>query len=1075
MKSQFSYTKISCYRDCPMRYRFQYVDKLPTFPQPYFSFGSSMHATLHKFHQSSECPEFEILQEYYRQSWISSTGYATPQEEQEYFNLGLTLLKKYHHRQLEEYQKPLLMEERFRLDFGPFILSGIIDRVDRHETGILEVIDYKTSQRKMALETLDNQLQLAIYGFGTKEILGQYPDYLSYYYLRHDQKNTIQPDQSFFSEVYAILQREIERIIASHEHDRFEPIVGNRCRFCDFLEHCPAGLEKFPQTIQKVRKMTVQQEEVKRGNDFEEIASDIIERAGETLIESQLSLLRQYFPFDHFRRGQLEVILSLLLDKEVLAVMPTGAGKSLCYQLLSLQMEKNTIIISPLIALMKDQVEGIQEFGFSNATYLNTSLSGEQYSRRIRDIVDGKTRLIYLAPEALRNRNIIRVLEHVGISLLVVDEAHCISQWGHDFRPDYLILKNLRNRWSNCRILAMTATAPPPVQDDIIQQLGCDDMARIVTSIDRPNLFLEVTPVLSEKDKVVRLQQMLIETEGDGIVYVSTRKHAEKIAEYIKNWGIPCHHYHAGLAKSERTRVQDAFMQGKLRVIVATNAFGMGIDKPDIRFINHFHLPGNLESYYQEIGRAGRDGAEARVALFYSESDHGIQQYFIEETIIAASTLRHLMLEMKRFQWGDYLLIPHGALEEVTGLDETQIRVAISQMEKEGIVERIPDLSLELILTLYDRRVHSILADEELALFNRIKELLGGAAMEGIPVRLIDLAAKLNLDPQELEESLLTLKMFNVLRMKTMLRGTALRIPEKRPPTTSVQLAQSMEKLARQKIKKLDQFIEYALTPVCRRIILKEYFGDPHDDEQCGFCDNCRGGALNVVLFDEPADGLFPINAILELIQALNFAIGRNRIAEILKGSKRKDLLQRNFNLIPQFGSFSELSLKQIRALLDMSLRVGLISVFYKPDDKLHRYPLLKMTMKGKNILQHGETKYLPITEEEVLKTKIENNAQEEVEIKKEKKTKVTKKTSKDKVAFDADQKKLYEELRKWRIATAQRFRTKPYMVFSNATLEEIVLNLPQSYDELLEIKGIGSVKVADYGQQILKVVEPFC
>jgi len=508
------------------------MDKLPTLPKPYFSFGTSLHDTLYTFHQSDSCRPYEELQEIYRRRWITETGYASPREEQEYFQIGLQILEDYHKLQLERYIQPIYLEERFRLEFDDYSLIGAIDRIDRNDEGFTEIIDYKTSKRIPPRQKLRNDLQLAIDGLAVRQKLGKYPDVLSFYYLRFNQKRSHKPDSNFFKETHDKLREAVDRIFKAQEHADFPARPGNLCPYCAFYSQCPAGNRSI--YVIKITTPPVSKIDTTVPT-FEQQSEEILHKAGEEFIDVQLNLLRTHFKFEYFRPGQLEVILAVLQEREVLAVMPTGAGKSLCYQLLSLQMEGLTVVISPLIALMKDQVEGIRELGFKSATFLNTSLRLDQYRRRISNILKGKSRLIYIAPEALRNRNIVRVLEQVGVSLLVIDEAHCISQWGHDFRPDYLSINSLWSRWPDCRVLAMTATATPSVQIDIRDQLGSRSMRTITTGFDRPNLFLEVFHVMSDTEKICKIQELLTEIEGDGIIYVSTRKRAEILAQELRD------------------------------------------------------------------------------------------------------------------------------------------------------------------------------------------------------------------------------------------------------------------------------------------------------------------------------------------------------------------------------------------------------------------------------------------------------------------------------------------------------------------------------------------------------------
>ena len=358
-------------------------------------------------------------------------------------------------------------------------------------------------------------------------------------------------------------------------------------------------------------------------------------------LEPYRETLRQTFGYPELRDGQAEV-LGALADQDVLAVMPTGSGKSLCYVLPALAVGR-TLVVSPLIALMQDQVESLNAAGVG-ATFINSSIDRDQRNARYLDFVEGRVALLYLAPEGLQNQRLVDGLRRHGVNLLAIDEAHCISQWGHDFRPDYLALGALRERLGRPRTLALTATADPQVRRDVLERLGIAGAAReVVTSFDRPNLRFSVVPLAGVPEREAWLRRYAMEREGQtGIVYVRTRRGTEDVAEGLRGAGVRAAAYHAGLERGQRTTVQRRFMLGETPVIVATNAFGMGIDKPDVRYVIHFNMPGRLESYYQEAGRAGRDGDPAECVLLYARRDRAAQQRFITEAHPDDAAVREL-------------------------------------------------------------------------------------------------------------------------------------------------------------------------------------------------------------------------------------------------------------------------------------------------------------------------------------------------------------------------------------------------------------------------------------------------
>ena len=341
-------------------------------------------------------------------------------------------------------------------------------------------------------------------------------------------------------------------------------------------------------------------------------------------------ILKASFGYDSFRPGQLPLIEHMLSGQDVLGIMPTGAGKSICYQVPAMLLPGLTIVISPLISLMLDQVQALRQNGIP-AAYLNSSMREDEIRATLRDIYDGNIRLLYAAPERLGTPSLLAIAQEVPVSMVTVDEAHCVSQWGQDFRPSYLnIVDYLRALPTRPVISAFTATATKEVADDIVRILGLHDPFRLTTGFDRANLFFGVQ---QPPDKFRALTRILDAHEGEsGIVYCLSRRLVEEVTEKLRERGIPAGRYHAGLSDAERTRNQEDFLYDRIRVMVATNAFGMGIDKSDVRFVVHYNMPRNLESYYQEAGRAGRDGTPADCILLYGGQDVRLNRFLLEHT-----------------------------------------------------------------------------------------------------------------------------------------------------------------------------------------------------------------------------------------------------------------------------------------------------------------------------------------------------------------------------------------------------------------------------------------------------------
>lgn len=344
-------------------------------------------------------------------------------------------------------------------------------------------------------------------------------------------------------------------------------------------------------------------------------------------------LLKKTFGYSHFRPGQEELIQHVLRKENTLGIMPTGGGKSICYQLPALILDHLTLVISPLISLMKDQVDALNVMGIP-ATFINSSITNKEMNERIQLAVDGKIKLLYIAPERLESLEFQQLLVHIEIDVLAVDEAHCISQWGHDFRPSYLRLAEIIEQFHHSPvIIALTATATEQVAKDISQQLNISVNNQVKTGFARENLSFQV--VKDQNRDVFLLEYLKLNQKQSGIVYASTRKEVERLFHLLKSKNIAVGMYHAGMNEQEKNNNQEWFLYDKLQVMVATNAFGMGINKSNVRFVIHAQIPGNIESYYQEAGRAGRDGLPSDAILLYAPQDLQIQQYFIEKSEMA--------------------------------------------------------------------------------------------------------------------------------------------------------------------------------------------------------------------------------------------------------------------------------------------------------------------------------------------------------------------------------------------------------------------------------------------------------
>ena len=395
---------------------------------------------------------------------------------------------------------------------------------------------------------------------------------------------------------------------------------------------------------------------------------------------------QEAFGFEELRPGQREAIESVLSGRDTLAVMSTGSGKSAIYQIAGLLSKGATVVVSPLIALQADQVDDLRERLGESAAHLNSTLSAREREEALADLADDALEFLFLAPEQLANADVLSELAAADISLLVVDEAHCISEWGHDFRPDYLRLGAVIDALGHPTVLALTATAAPPVREEILERLAMRDPAVIVRGFDRPNIHLSVDRFHTANGHDRALLDRVEQAAKPGLVYVATRRRTEEIADALEERGVRALAYHAGLRDSERARAQERFMDDEVDVVVATTAFGMGIDKPNVRFVYHAEPADSVDSYFQEIGRAGRDGEPAEALLFYRVEDLGVRRFFAGTGQVDVEDIARVAEAVAEADGP----VPPTELQEETDLSQTKLTTAVSRLEDVGAVEVLP-------------------------------------------------------------------------------------------------------------------------------------------------------------------------------------------------------------------------------------------------------------------------------------------------------------------------------------------------------------------------------------------------
>ena len=664
---------------------------------------------------------------------------------------------------------------------------------------------------------------------------------------------------------------------------------------------------------------------------------------GNTTPAAVQAALQHYFGFREFLGGQQEVVERILAGEELCVVMPTGAGKSLCYQLPVLMRPGYGLILSPLISLMKDQVDALNARGLQ-AVCLNSSMNTTEQGQAMRAVAAGQAKFLYVAPERFRAPAFQRLfLEHPP-SLLVVDEAHCISQWGHDFRPDYQRIWGQFPAIASVQLCAFTATATPEVREDIRLQLQRPGMLDVVSGFKRENLSFSVIYCRSKDDKAAVVRRALAQKQPT-LIYTSSRKEAEWVAREFS-----LRFYHAGIRDQERRITQDYFSQSPCPVLVATNAFGMGIDRPDIRQVIHFNIPGSLEAYYQEAGRAGRDGAAASCILLNAPADFHIQNYLLNINNPAPELLvslhRYLLKQFKP-DGPDIYCNPSKLLPLFPMADsESQLRSAIRILERHGIVERCyqpggqGELSfLAPLATLLAE--HQGVQTQRSIFLSRMASVFSANHLSSLPCSIAELSAFCGLRRDQVERVLSHLNKDSLL-WEAIEPGDCLHLTEtgcQDPLQIDLKMLKKKRALDETRLARVQS---YCTTRKCRQAYIIGYFGEKIGSWHCGCCDFCAGTNANLSRSASPAD-IAQAKRILQALELVDGEFGRRRFLGMLLGADDSNMALHQHPSRGRLQSYGEKQTEDLLHALEMQgyLQTG-----------NGEYPCLELSRKGLDALK---------------------------------------------------------------------------------------------------------------------------